>query len=180
MNKKAFIAAVFSLAILSSVSAEPIRVYFGTYTRGQNSSKGIYRSILDSKTGKQRRLDIQKALDVLDYKQTLFPQTEKLVIEKNGNKIITFVACQYFCGQELYLHNNYYQKTDGTSCVIYTVLEGVGNIHWEVNTRPESISIVKGETVIIPAFLSNYTIEPLSNPLRILKFFVLRAFVSSW
>jgi 6-phosphogluconolactonase len=52
MNKKAFIAAVISFAAVSTVSAEPIRVYFGTYTRGQNSSKGIYRSVLDSETGK--------------------------------------------------------------------------------------------------------------------------------
>ncbi|MCP4263348.1 MAG: lactonase family protein [Planctomycetes bacterium] len=52
MSIKSFITAVFSFAALSTVSAEPVRVYFGTYTRGQNSSKGIYRSILDSETGK--------------------------------------------------------------------------------------------------------------------------------
>ncbi len=52
MNKKVFIAAVFSLAALSTASAEPLRVYFGTYTRGQNSGQGIYRSTLDLKTGK--------------------------------------------------------------------------------------------------------------------------------
>jgi 6-phosphogluconolactonase len=52
MNKKAFITAMFSLATLSTVSAEPICVYFGTYTRGQNSGKGIYRSTLDSETGR--------------------------------------------------------------------------------------------------------------------------------
>jgi 6-phosphogluconolactonase len=49
---KSFITAVFSFAALSTVSAEPVRVYFGTYTSGQNSSKGIYRSIIDSETGK--------------------------------------------------------------------------------------------------------------------------------
>jgi 6-phosphogluconolactonase len=49
---KSFVTAVFSFAALSTVSAEPISVYFGTYTRGQDSSKGIYRSILDTETGK--------------------------------------------------------------------------------------------------------------------------------
>jgi len=52
MNMKGFITAVFSLAALSTVSAEPLRVYFGTYTGRDNSSKGIYRSVLDLKTGK--------------------------------------------------------------------------------------------------------------------------------
>ena len=52
MKMKSFIAAVFSLAALSTVSAKSIPVYFGTYTGGNNASKGIYRSILDLGTGK--------------------------------------------------------------------------------------------------------------------------------
>lgn len=52
MNIKGFITAVFSLAALSTVSAEPLRVYFGTYTGGRNAAKGIYLSTLDSGTGK--------------------------------------------------------------------------------------------------------------------------------
>jgi 6-phosphogluconolactonase len=52
MNKKSFITAVFSLVALSTASAEQLRVYFGTYTWGQNSGKGIYRSTLDLDTGK--------------------------------------------------------------------------------------------------------------------------------
>ena len=51
MSMKGLITAVFSFAALSTVSAEPVRVYFGTYTGGQNSSKGIYRSELDSEMG---------------------------------------------------------------------------------------------------------------------------------
>ncbi len=52
MKIKGFIAAVFSFAALSTVSAKSIPVYFGTYTGGNNSSKGIYRSVLDLETGK--------------------------------------------------------------------------------------------------------------------------------
>jgi 6-phosphogluconolactonase len=49
---KGFITAVFSLATLSTVSAKSLPVYFGTYTGGNNSSKGIYCSMLDLSTGK--------------------------------------------------------------------------------------------------------------------------------
>jgi len=53
MGIKAFITAAFFFAALSTVWAEPLPVYFGTYTsRGENSSKGIYRSMLDLETGR--------------------------------------------------------------------------------------------------------------------------------
>jgi len=52
MAVKAFITAAFSLAALSTVSAESLPVYFGTYTWGENPSKGIYRSVLELETGK--------------------------------------------------------------------------------------------------------------------------------
>jgi len=48
---KAFITAAISVAALSTVYAESLPVYFGTYTSGKNSSKGIYRSVLDTETG---------------------------------------------------------------------------------------------------------------------------------
>jgi 6-phosphogluconolactonase len=50
MGMKIFITAAFSLMSLSTVSAESLRVYIGTYT-GRNSGKGIYRSALDLETG---------------------------------------------------------------------------------------------------------------------------------
>jgi len=53
MGIKAFISALFSFAALSTAWAESLPVYFGTYTsRGENASKGIYRSKLDLETGK--------------------------------------------------------------------------------------------------------------------------------
>ena len=52
MKTRAFVTVVSSLVVLSTVSAESLPVYFGTYTRGENSSKGIYRSVLNLETGK--------------------------------------------------------------------------------------------------------------------------------
>ncbi len=53
MGIKAFITAALSFAALSTVTAKSLPVYFGTYTsRGENSSKGIYRSELDLETGR--------------------------------------------------------------------------------------------------------------------------------
>ena len=51
MAANAFIGAAFSFAMLSTVSADSLRVYVGTYTGGENGSKGIYRTTLDLQTG---------------------------------------------------------------------------------------------------------------------------------
>jgi len=51
MGMKTSFAAAFLLVACSTVSAESISVYIGTYTGGRNASKGIYRSALDLKTG---------------------------------------------------------------------------------------------------------------------------------
>jgi 6-phosphogluconolactonase len=51
MAANGFIGAVISLVVLSTASAESLRVYVGTYTGGENGSKGIYRSTLDLQTG---------------------------------------------------------------------------------------------------------------------------------
>ena len=53
MGIKAFITAAFLFAALSTVTAKSLPVYFGTYTsRSEDSSKGIYRSVLDLETGR--------------------------------------------------------------------------------------------------------------------------------
>jgi 6-phosphogluconolactonase len=52
MNTRVFIALLLLFAASSTVSAESLPVYFGTYTGGENASKGIYRSVFDLDTGK--------------------------------------------------------------------------------------------------------------------------------
>jgi len=52
MSARVFITILSLLAALSTASAESLPVYFGTYTGGENASKGIYRSLLDLDTGK--------------------------------------------------------------------------------------------------------------------------------
>jgi len=51
MDLKALVTAAFSLAMLSTTNAELLPVYFGTYTLGENSGRGIYRSMLNLETG---------------------------------------------------------------------------------------------------------------------------------
>lgn len=51
MRIRIIIAAIVSSLILSTVYAEPLDVYFGTYTSGRSAGEGIYRSRFDTDTG---------------------------------------------------------------------------------------------------------------------------------
>jgi len=51
MGPNVFVGAAFSLVVLSTAWAQSTRVYIGTYTGPGDSSKGIYRSALDLRTG---------------------------------------------------------------------------------------------------------------------------------
>lgn len=52
MISNVLVGTAFSLVVLSTASADSLRVYIGTYTgSGANASKGIYRSTLDLQTG---------------------------------------------------------------------------------------------------------------------------------
>ncbi len=52
MGMKLFTVVAYSFLTVAVVSAESLPVYFGTYTGGDGSSEGIYRSTLDLETGK--------------------------------------------------------------------------------------------------------------------------------
>ncbi len=52
MKIKSFLTAAVALTAISTACAKTLPVYFGTYTWGGESSKGIYRSTLDLDTGK--------------------------------------------------------------------------------------------------------------------------------
>jgi len=51
MDVRRLVAAAMSLALFSTASAESLGVYFGTYTGGDNGSRGIYHSTFDTETG---------------------------------------------------------------------------------------------------------------------------------
>ena len=51
MRFRVFITAIIFSLLSSTVYAESLDVYFGTYTSGRNAGEGIYRSVLDTGTG---------------------------------------------------------------------------------------------------------------------------------
>lgn len=118
----------------------------------QENSNVTYR-IYDygriGKDGKERRLDIDKALDVTD----LSP------IVKEGSFCPHLVTCRYFTVDKIYLDGVHMQKLNGfvgqDSFVHLLVLEGEGTIE----TSDDIVSVQKGDSVFLPAGSGKFEIS---------------------
>jgi len=117
------------------------------------------------KKGESRDLHIDLALDAIDYKATGKCKIRKeLIPDKTEN----LVSCPYF-------HTNILQfasiiKKDFSiidSFIIYICISGEFIIHWE-----QGVEIVtKGETVLIPAMITDVILEPKPEA-KVLEVFI--------
>lgn len=99
------------------------------------------------KDGKPRELHIEKALDVIDTKNT--PQIKNIGREKAK---INVVQCEFFTTNKINVESEIYQKTEGESFIAINVIEGDGIVVIDNN----SYEITKGDSFIIPACIKQY------------------------
>ncbi|MBA4321614.1 MAG: mannose-6-phosphate isomerase [Odoribacter sp.] len=104
--------------------------------------------------GKSRDLHIDLALDAIDYKAA---GTTRIREELNSDKTENLVSCPYF--HTNILHFNSLIRKDYNiidSFVIYVCIEGEFIIHWDKGAE----IVTKGETVLLPAMISDVVLEP--------------------
>jgi len=136
----------------------------------QQTSDVTYR-IFDylrvDKEGKQRELHLDLALDVIDYSKVQEPRSEYSL---SKNVPVGLVKCPYFETNmlvvDLPLPRDYYPLD---SFVILMGVEGVFRIEGQ-GFDPETI--YKGETVLIPASLTNLNLVPVNGETRILEIYI--------
>jgi len=118
----------------------------------------IYDYNRKDSSGNTRELHTELALDAIDYKKT----NEKISYNQNNiNETVNIAACNYFV-------TNYLNLTDTlerdvyllNSFIVYMCIEGKAKIKCE-NGNEESI--IKGETVLIPASIQFIEIKPDNN-----------------
>lgn len=111
-----------------------------------------------NKEGLSRELHIELAKEALDYN---YEKKHKTDFEQKLNKTSELVKCPFFTTNILEFdkaqEKDYF---DLDSFVIYICLEGGFNIDIE---GEKSISVIKGETVLIPANLKNLILTPKKN-----------------
>lgn len=105
--------------------------------------------------GNLRELHTDLALEAIDFSAA---GKNKITIAPRLNKTENLVSCEYFVTNILHFNNSIrkdYFPID--SFVVYICTEGSFRIHWENRTE----TITKGETVLLPAMISDVILEPV-------------------
>jgi mannose-6-phosphate isomerase len=123
----------------------------------QQTSDVTYRIFdfnrVDAK-GNPRELHTDLALDAIDFK---FEENYRTKYEPKDNEPVQIAECKYFTTNVLYLNKTLerdFRRKD--TFVIYMCIEGNALIRWEEKT----MEIRKGETVLVPASLESFVLEP--------------------
>ena len=134
----------------------------------QESSDVTYR-IFDynrkDENGNERELHTAQALDVINFKASKNPKTDYKVVP---NEEVKLVSCEYFTTNLLELNkkkNFHYAYME--TFVVYMGLEGKVEIAGGTST----VQMQKGDTVLIPASMKDFTLTPQGNA-RLLEVFI--------
>ena len=115
--------------------------------------------------GRPREIHVEKSLEVIDF--SLKP--ERLVEdykEYDGYKFTSLCKNKYFTIDKSVIDTNYISSTNGDNFVILTIVDGSGKVTGNHYTE----DFKKGDSILLPASLGEYTIEGklevlITNPL---------------
>lgn len=116
--------------------------------------------------GNLRELHTELALDAIDY--TIYPEY-KTPYQPKSNESVELVSCEYFTTNLLEINRPIekdYNKLD--SFVIYMCLDGEASIETESGNE----SVVKGETILIPASIESVRLNPKSKSVKMLEVYI--------
>lgn len=126
----------------------------------QQTSDVTYRMYDFNRTddaGNQRELHTELAVDAIDYS---FEKKYETTYKTEINKASELIRCPYFTTNILEfdqsIEKNYLELD---SFVIYMCLEG----DMEITYGEDSLTVTKGESVLIPAVINNLTLSPKSK-----------------
>ena len=113
--------------------------------------------------GKSRELHNELAIDAFNFDMD---DNFRVEYSKKNNMSNEMVKCPYFTTNFLPLSSSIRKQNDKDSFIIYMCVDGEANI----KTKSHSESIVKGETVLIPAAIKEYSIT--TNNAKLLEVYV--------
>ena len=115
--------------------------------------------------GNMRELHVEESREAIDYS---FYEEYKTIYKDQTNKPVQLVKCDYFTTNKLILTSMIvrdYSLLD--SFIVLICLDGEGMVHYPQG----SVSVTRGETILIPSVIKELSIEPQAN-LKILETFV--------
>ena len=135
--------------------------------QNSNLTYRLYDYERKDKSGNKRVLNLEKALDVIDF----VPKNRKekslgIDLRLNAGSHKSFkLANRYFSLEIYWVTGEIEEETDGSKFYIYLFLEGEA----KVNFLEDQISVKAGESIFIPASLGKFTI---SGSFKALKMYV--------
>ncbi len=114
--------------------------------------------------GKPRELHVEKSLDVINFNDYNIEKLQFEELKVNNNSVFKIVDSEFFKVEKLVIRGNMKIENNGESFFSFSVIDGNGFIVWE----NEKLPVVKGESFLIPASLSEFTIES-DNELVLIK-----------
>ena len=107
--------------------------------------------------GKPRELHTELALDAINFKHFPNGQTN---YQLKLNEPVELAKCNYFTTNLLQLTTHFERDFSSIdSFVIYLCLEGGYTLQWE----SESVTVQKGETLLVPASIENFVLSPVNG-----------------
>lgn len=119
----------------------------------------IYDFNREDAEGNKRELHVEDALDAIDY--TKYDEYKNKYVDKENERVL-LESCQYFETNKLSLTKNFTVSLPNIdSFKIYICVEGAAVI----STPNSSVSLVKGEVILVPAMIKEFKIEVTRNAL---------------
>jgi mannose-6-phosphate isomerase len=115
-----------------------------------------------------RELHLDKGADVADLRPIQQHNIKPVVLHEAGVTRTLLVACRYYASEKLEIHAQTTQHTAGRSFHILTALQGEG----VVLADGARVELSSGESVLVPACVDEYNIDPVSPLLTIIKSYV--------
>jgi mannose-6-phosphate isomerase len=130
----------------------------------------IYDWDRPDESGKFRDLHIDKALEVLDFTYTPQYSVSSLVVNQGKSDCRFLCACRHFAACMWDIRAKLEMESDRGSFWVFNVISGSGKIL--SGNLQDNQSLEQGDTVVIPAHMGAFTIEPADDSLKIVKSWV--------
>lgn len=115
-----------------------------------------------------RELHIDKGADVADLQPIQQHTVQPVVLHEADMVRTVLVACNEYAAEKLELHAQALQHTHHRSFHILTALQGAGS----VVVDGAHTALAAGESMLVPASLGSYAIQPNSDTLTVIKAYV--------
>jgi mannose-6-phosphate isomerase len=125
----------------------------------------IYDYRRKDKHGKERELHTDLALDAIDFSEV---KEVKARYSLQRNSSVEMVSCEYFVTRVLEMDSPIRKEVPQLdSFIIYMCVEGNCTLAWENGTE----ELRKGETLLVPAVLDEFTLIPVNGVCRLLEIY---------